>query len=58
MVFSIENKANMILVYGEAERNSARSALLYVESYPTHCHPSHQTFENRTTGNLAICKSE
>jgi hypothetical protein len=42
MAFTIESKANVILIYQEAKNNTARDATLYAEIYPDH--PSHWTF--------------
>jgi hypothetical protein len=55
--YSFNELTDMILLYGEAERNSAAAAPLYAERYPQRRHPNRRTFTSherrlRETGRI------
>jgi len=41
---SNSEKVDMLLVYGECQRNSRNAARLYAERYPERYHPPHNCF--------------
>jgi hypothetical protein len=52
---SFDEMSDTILLYGEAERNSAAASRLYAERYPQRRHPNRRTFisqECRKTGRM------
>jgi len=38
MKFSFNEQLDMLLVYGEVQKNSVRTQALYAEKYPNHMH--------------------
>ncbi|EZA57091.1 hypothetical protein X777_01697 [Ooceraea biroi] len=62
-MYSFEEQVDMILIYGECQKNSVRAQNLYAERYPNRTQPSRRTFKNvcdklRQTGSLNTRKSE
>lgn len=62
-MYPFEEQVDMLLIYGECQKNSVRAKNLYAERYPHRSQPSRQTFKNvcdklRQTGSLGVRKSE
>ena len=62
-MYPFEEQVDMILIYGECQRNSVQARILYSERYPDRILPSRQTFTNvcnklRQTGCLSTRKSD
>ncbi|EZA55614.1 hypothetical protein X777_04240 [Ooceraea biroi] len=44
-MYSFEEQVDMILIYGECQKNSVRAQNLYAERYPNRTQPSRRTFK-------------
>lgn len=62
-MYPFQEQVDMLLIYGECQKNAVHARNLYAERYPDRNSPSRRTFINvynklRQTGSLKCCTSE